>query len=115
MQKIILFFSIIVIQITTAFANPDAAIIRGHVLSGGEHLPYMNVVIRGTTIGTITDESGHFKLEEAPLGKITVIASGIGYKAKEITVTTQKGKSTELHFNLEVDALGIEELVVSAD
>ena len=34
----------------------------GHVLDEktGEHLPYVNVQVKGTNIGTVTDESGHY-------------------------------------------------------
>ena len=48
----------------------DAHLI-GHVLDEktGEHLPYVNVQVKGTNIGTVTDESGHYFLKNLPLGR----------------------------------------------
>ena len=42
--------------------------ITGHVLdrNTGEHLPFVSVVIRGTTLGTTTDVTGHFLFRNVP-------------------------------------------------
>ena len=48
--------------------------ITGHVLDErtGEHLPYVNVQLKGTDKGTVTDETGHYLLKDLPIGKQTV-------------------------------------------
>ena len=45
----------------------DANII-GHVLdkNSGEHLPYITIALKGTTIGTVTDATGHYFLKNLP-------------------------------------------------
>jgi outer membrane receptor for ferrienterochelin and colicins len=55
--------------------------IAGHVLDAHtkEHLPFVNVQIQGTSMGCLTDESGHFYLKNLPVGTHTVIFSMIGY------------------------------------
>ena len=80
--------------------HTDANIV-GHVVSGNEHLPFVNITIKGTTIGTLTDRTGHFHLVNVPLGQITVVASFIGYKPSEITVLSEKDKTMEVKFELE--------------
>jgi len=50
----------------------------------GNPLPYVNIVIKGTSTGTATDDNGNFSLE-AKKGDILVL-SMIGYERKEITV-----------------------------
>lgn len=47
----------------------------GHVVDEktGEHLPYVTIQIKGTDIGTITDETGHYFLKNLPIGKQTDI------------------------------------------
>jgi iron complex outermembrane recepter protein len=47
--------------------NTDANVF-GHVVSAedGTHIPFINVVIEGTRIGTITDASGHYMLTNLP-------------------------------------------------
>lgn len=47
----------------------DANII-GHVLDKktGEHLSYITIALKGTTIGTVTDATGHYFLKTFPKG-----------------------------------------------
>ncbi len=101
------------------FANAQKeetdAMLFGDVKSDGEHIPFANIVIKGTTIGTSADATGHFMLTNLPLGKITVVASAIGYKLQEKTVVMEKGKTTELYFDLKPDYIMTEQVVVSAD
>ena len=49
----------------------DANII-GHVLDKKtkEHLPYITIALKGTTIGTVTDATGHYFLKNLPEGKL---------------------------------------------
>jgi len=89
--------------------------IYGHVLADGEHLPFATISIVGTTIGTTTDETGHFQIVNLPLGKMKIKAQSLGYKPKTIEILVAKGESKEVHFELEKDVLGLEEVVVTGD
>lgn len=93
---------------------PTDANVFGHVTSRGEHIPFISILIPGTTIGTATDATGHFMLLNLPPGKHTLKARGIGYKAKRVEVVVEAGKSIEVNFNLEPDILELEQIVVSA-
>ena len=57
-------------------------IIYGHVLSKetGEHVPFVLVSLKGTTIATTTGDSGHYHLEHLPAGNFTIQVSGTGIK-----------------------------------
>lgn len=70
----------------------------GHVLDEqtGEHLPYVNVQVKGTNIGTVTDESGHFFMKNLPLGRQTILFSYVGYANLELPVTIEEHKTVEL-------------------
>lgn len=92
----------------------DAHII-GHVTASGEHVPFANVVIKGTTIGTTTDETGHFQLLNLPEGTYSLRVQVMGYKPAEETVKILKGETKEIKFNLQEDVLGLEEIVVTGD
>ena len=92
----------------------DAHII-GHVTSKGEHIPFANIIIKGTTIGTTTDETGHYQLLNLPLGELTVEVNVMGFKPKAETVTLKSGETKEIKFDLEEDILQLEEVVVSAN
>ena len=81
--------------------------ITGTVLDkNGEPIIGANVVIKGTTKGTITDIDGNFSLE-AP-GNAQLAISYIGYVAQEIAV----GNQTQLKVTLSEDAEALDEVVV---
>jgi len=49
--------------------------VYGHVIdkSSGEHLPYVTILLKGTTIVTTTDKTGHYFLKNLPEGTFTII------------------------------------------
>jgi len=88
----------------------------GHVVNeNGEHLPYATILLKGTTIGTKTDNSGHFQIINLPTGKFTVIARSIGFKPYEEEIEFVDGESVELKITLVTSAAYAEEIVVTAD
>lgn len=118
MKKHIFLFVMSILSILTLQANlirTDAHIF-GHVLNSKtkEHIPYINVVIKNTTIGTSSDATGHYTLTNLPEGKFIVVAEGIGYKPQEKEVEIKRGKSIEINFEVEEDALNLNEVVVTA-
>ena len=65
-----------------------AQTIKGKVTdTSGSALPYMNVLVQGTSTGTTTSDSGEFSLTVKSL-PVTIVVSSIGFKTKEVTVTT---------------------------
>lgn len=96
--------------------STDANVI-GHVVekSTGEHLPYMTVSLKGTTIGTMTDATGHYFLKNLPEGEFTLQVSAVGYKSQERKVTLKRGKTLEENFELEEDMVALDGVVVTAN
>lgn len=119
-NKILFAISIILgiaMQSSMAQTKTDSHI-HGHVLDAntGEHLPYVNIYIKGTSIGTVTNESGHYHIENLPIGTHTVVASCMGYKTVEKTATIKSHKTNvQLHFEIEENAMVIKDVVVSAN
>lgn len=97
--------------------NPSDANIVGHILDKetGEHLPYITIFLKGTTIGTTTDATGHYYLKNLPEGKFTLVMKTLGYKTIERTVTLKKGKTQEINLEAEEDAVSLDGIVVSAN
>ncbi len=89
--------------------------IFGHVVSEGNHIPFANVYIKGTTIGVSTDETGHYKIVNIPSGRHIVVAQFVGYKPVEQILVIAEGQTIEVNFELEPDMLGLDEIVVTAD
>ncbi len=72
-------------------------------------LPGVNVLVKGTTIGTVTDIDGNFSLttEEA---SPTLTFSSIGYASQEIVV----GNQSTVNVTLDADVQELSEVVVTA-
>ncbi len=116
MNKIFLLLSFLTITICgIGDEKKTDAMLFGDVKSAvnKEHLPFATIIVKGTNIGTSADATGHYKLAHLPLGRITLVAQSLGYKAKEIEITTEQGKATELFFYLEDDMLNLEQVVVT--
>lgn len=85
----------------------------GDVQSNGEHIPFVSIFLEGTTIGTTTDNTGHYILTNLPLGKHTLVAKTLGYKVAKKTITVEPGKSQEINFVLEEEHMAINQVVVT--
>lgn len=90
--------------------------IIGHVLDAQtkEHVPFVTIQVKGTTIGVITDENGHYSLTHIDTVPFVLTASAVGYKTAEVDVKPQYGKTIEVDFDLEEARLSLDEVVVSA-
>ena len=96
--------------------NTDANV-YGHVKDAktGEHLPYVVIQIKGTTIGTTTDKTGHFFLKNLPEGSFVIEAKYMGYSTQSQSITIKHDTSKELNFTLSPSDFNLDEVVVSAN
>ncbi len=83
--------------------------ITGNVTSSedSEGLPGVNVVVKGTSVGTVTDVEGNYKLEVPDENTILVISS-VGYVQEEIVV----GNQSVINMSMVPDITALEEIVV---
>ena len=97
-------------------ARGSDAHIYGHVIDKktGEHLPYVVVLLKGTTIGVSTENSGHYMIRNVPEGNFVVEVSAIGYKTQSYDLNIKKGRSYEVNFILEEDYVQLDGVIVSA-
>ncbi len=103
-------------QLNFAQKKRTDANIVGHVVDDkGNHLPFSTVVLKGTTIGTSTDGTGHYRLINLPEGSFIIIAQFLGYKPQELNVQTVSGMTKEVNFTLQKDILGLNEVVITGD
>jgi len=61
----------------------------------GEPAIYINVILKGTTYGTTTDDNGFFNLTKVPLGNYEVIATSIGYDTARANVSLEKANQIQ--------------------
>lgn len=96
MKKI---FTVIIVLISTVIFSQTKGTISGIVLDkevDNSPLPFANVFIKGTTIGTTTEFEGTYTFQVSP-GTYTVVFSFIGYQTIEIpNVVVYEGETTKL-------------------
>lgn len=104
-MKSIRFFSILSILLCIVLSV--RAQVSGVVVDNtGEPLIGVNVMVKGTTIGTITDFDGNFAIDVAP--PATIVVSYMGYDTKELEVVGSEPVNITLTESTEL----LEEVVV---
>ncbi len=82
--------------------------VSGKVIDeGGEGLPGVNILVKGTTIGTVTDAAGNYALA-VPEDATTLVFTYVGYLAEEVEIN---GQST-INITLAPDISTLSEIVV---
>ena len=97
----------------TAFSQNGK--ISGKVLDGntGEALPFVNVLIEGTTLGAATDIDGYFSIIGIRPGNFNVRASAIGYNSQTVQgVRVSIDLTTEVNFELMETSIELKEEVI---
>ncbi len=74
----------------------------------------ITVAVQNTGFGTATDADGNYSLTaDLKAGNYTVVFSGIGYKPNEVNVRIGSQQSYTVNTQLQGDALGLDEVVVT--
>ena len=117
-KKILLFLLVGLMTTLPLMANDATdAHIAGHVLDAHsqEHLSFVNVQIKGTSLGCLTDESGHFYLKNLPEGKLTLVFSMMGYETVEKSLTLHRDTLIEMNVAIQETSFMIDNVVVTAN
>ena len=119
MKKTLFVLLALVMSAQALLANTpirEGYMISGHVIekNSEEDIPYATVLIVGVGTGTVSDESGQFKLTNLNEGKYTLRVSAVGYRTLEKTITVGSEYMAVVHFPLEEESFMVDEVVVSA-
>ncbi|MEN7551736.1 SusC/RagA family TonB-linked outer membrane protein [Rapidithrix thailandica] len=74
---------------------------------GGEPLPGVNILVKQTTIGTVTDIDGNYRLS-VPEDATTLVFSSVGYMSKEVEINHRK----VIDMVMDTDTKTLDEIVV---
>lgn len=108
MRKITILLACMLIAMQAAFAQRT---ITGAVTSSedGRGIPGVSVVVKGTTIGAVTDLNGRYSLS-VPRDANILVFSYIGMKSQEVSIGTQ----SVINVALNPEVVDIEGVVVTA-
>ncbi|WP_372652324.1 SusC/RagA family TonB-linked outer membrane protein, partial [Draconibacterium sp.] len=106
--KIPLFFLVLLLGFNLSVHAQNSIDVRGVVSdASGDPLPGVNIVIKGTLQGTLTDPNGNYRIT-VPGSDAVLVFSFIGYNSQEVTV----GNQSEINVSLKEDLKQLDEVVV---
>jgi hypothetical protein len=116
------FLGLLVIAMITsqALSQNLSQTIRGTITDNDSKLPLpgATVIIPGTDpiIGTITDVDGVFRLQNIPIGRISLQLSYIGYEPVTVpNIEVNSGKEVVLNLSMQESALKLNEVEIMSD
>ncbi len=94
-------------------AGAQTGSIKGTISANGKKLSFINVGIGKLGIGTHTDSTGGFELQDIPYGVHTLQATSVGYKPYSRQVNIHSGKPVSIDITLQGDGAELNEVVVT--
>jgi TonB-linked SusC/RagA family outer membrane protein len=73
----------------------------------GQGFPGVNIIVKGTSIGTVSDASGNFSIN-VPSSDAVLVFSSIGYSTMEVAV----GSQSTINVTMKIDVTSLQEVVV---
>ncbi len=96
-----------------SFVSAQTGSVKGTVTDeNGEPLYGTNVVVKGKSIGVITDFDGKYVLSDVPAGTQIIEFSFIGMKTQEFTVEVSANAATTQDAVMQEDAVVLDDVVV---
>jgi outer membrane receptor for ferrienterochelin and colicins len=108
-----LFFTyifLLFITITSSYTQTNS--ISGKISSNREALPYVNIYLKKTKLGTTSNENGLYKLKNIPKGTYTLTVSCVGYQSKSVKISINDNQQIIHNFSLSENS-SLDEIVIS--
>lgn len=95
----------------------QSGVIRGFVYDNktGEPVIFTNVVLKGTSLGSTTDQNGFYSISQIPAGDYTIQVSYLGYETLEEAVSVEDDAILTRKLYLKEQNVQLETFEVSAE
>lgn len=104
------------LMLATAAAAQQLGVIAGRVTGpDGNAVVAASVRVSGTTVRTMTDQSGNFRVQGVPAGQREVTVEYAGMEQANRTVSIQAGALTQLSITMEMGALALAGITVEGE
>jgi outer membrane receptor for ferrienterochelin and colicins len=95
-------------------AHAQGGRVHGRLMSTGTIVPYANILVKETRIGTSSDPTGRFTITGVTAGQHVLLIRAVGFEEKGIPFEWLNGKDVELGtIELEPSAVDLGEVVVT--
>ena len=104
-----------IVALAASTVTADAQLITGRVSDAqtGQPVAAAQIVISALDLGALSEGSGVYTLGNLPAGTHTVSVLRIGFRTVEQSVTLGAGQTVQLNFQLEPQAMVLDEIVVT--
>jgi len=103
-----LFSLVLLMVLMTGMAFAQQKTITGKVLDeSGASIPGVSVLVKGTTVGTVTDIDGKYSLN-APSNSATLNFGFVGMISQDVAI----GQKTVINVTMKTEVVGVDEVVV---
>jgi len=98
-----------------AALTAQTGVVRGRVTqaASGQPVPNAQILVSGTSLGTLTSETGEYTLSAVPVGTRTIVARRIGYAQARQDVTVTAGQTVTANFSMSATATTLSDVVVT--
>ncbi|RYZ99969.1 MAG: TonB-dependent receptor [Sphingobacteriaceae bacterium] len=113
LRYFIILFIAFILLINVVYAQTEKGTISG-IITDANDLPLVNasIALHGTSIGTVTDDTGNYTLK-APAGNYILIAGYIGFLQAQQTIQVAVNTPVTVSFKLKEEAGQMQEVVVT--
>ena len=110
-RKLFLIFNLTLLLVISCFIQAFAQqTVTGKVLDkNGQPLPGVTVIVKGTTMGSVTNNEGTYSIADVPAGAVLNFTF-VGMQTQDIIPGTQ----TSINVTMVEEAIGLNEVVVTA-
>ncbi len=106
---------LVIVLLVSGSLTANAAVLEGSVtdMKTGETLLGATIRIEGTSIGSIADLRGNFRIVDIPLGNHTIVAGFLGYDDQEFEISITAHITFSHDFLLVASSTALGEIVIS--
>ncbi len=88
--------------------------VRGTVTTAdGQPASFVNIVVKASNRGSLTDQAGQFSIKNVPTGSQTLLISLVGYQPEEQPVEVRAGETVTTTVTLAETAQQLQEIIVT--
>ena len=87
--------------------------VKGFVTENEKPVPFANISVSGSNKGVSADLEGRFSID-LPKENTSLVVQAMGFKTRQISISPHDYSEKELQIELEEDALGLDQVVISA-
>ncbi|MHA7829791.1 MAG: TonB-dependent receptor [Flagellimonas sp.] len=101
------------IALVSSCCFAQTASVDGKITDNGGPLPLVNVLLKGTKMGTATNINGLFELNNIQPGDYVLLVTSLGYQPYQTKINIKAGASKTINVQLEPSAQSLDETVVT--